>query len=54
MIWTHGEESLKHIIDYLNSLHETIKFTHEISYTEIDFFDTTVKFGLSRGLNYSV
>ena len=34
MIWTHGEESLKHFIDYLNSFHQTIKFTHEMSYTD--------------------
>ena len=29
MVWTHGEESLKTFIEYLNSLHPTIKFTHE-------------------------
>ena len=50
MIWTHGEESLKQFIDYLNFLHETIKFTHDMSYTQIDFLDTTVKFGPDRGL----
>ena len=50
MIWTHGEESLKNFIDYLNSLHDTIKFSHEMSYTHIDFLDTTVKFGEDRGL----
>ena len=48
--WTHGEESLKKFIDYLNSLHDTIKFTHEMSYSQIDFLDTTVKFGQDRGL----
>ena len=31
-------------IDYLNSLHETIKFTHEMRYSQIDFLDTTIKF----------
>ena len=50
LVWTHGEESLKNFIDYLNSLHETIKFTHEMSYTNIDFLDTTVKFGQNREL----
>ena len=50
LVWTHGEESLKTFIDYLNSLHKTIKFTHEISYSHIDFLDTTVKFGPDRGL----
>ena len=37
-------------IEYLNSLHPTIKFTHELSYTQIDFLDTTVKFGADRSL----
>ena len=50
LVWTHGEESLKNFIDYLNSLHETIKFTHEMSYTKIDFLDTSVKFGQNREL----
>ena len=50
MIWTHGEDSLNKFIEYLNSLHETIKFTHEMSYTQIDFLDTTVKFGENRTL----
>ena len=50
LVWTHGEESLKRFIDYLNSLHDTIKFTHEMSYSQIDFLDTTVKFGQDRGL----
>ena len=36
--------------DILNSLHETIKFTHEMSYSQIDILDTTVKFGHNRGL----
>ena len=36
LVWTHGEKSLKNFIDYLNSLHDTIKFTHEMSYTNID------------------
>ena len=27
MVWTHGEESLNHFIEYLNSLHESIKFS---------------------------
>ena len=37
-------------LDHLNSVNETIKFIHEISYTQIDFLDTTVKFGADRGL----
>ena len=50
MVWTHGEESLNHFIEYLNSLHESIKFTHEFSYSEINFLDTTVKFNEHREL----
>ena len=50
MIWTHGEDSLKEFITYLNSLHHSIKFTHEFSRTSINFLDTTVKFGENREL----
>ena len=50
MIWTHGEDSLNHFIEYLNSLHESIKFTHEFSLTDINFLDTTVKFNSNREL----
>ena len=31
MIWTEGEDNLKTFINYLNSIHPTIKFTHEYS-----------------------
>ena len=48
MVWTHGEESHNHFIEYLNSLHESLKFTHEFSYSDINFFDTTVKFNENR------
>ena len=38
MIWTHCKDSLKKfIIEFLNSLHLTIKFTHEFGITSIDF-----------------
>ena len=50
MVWTYGEDSLLEFINYLNSLHPTIKFTHEYSTTSIDFLDTTVKFGRNREL----
>ena len=50
LVWTHGEDSLIKFIEYLNSLHETIKFTHEFSFTQINFLDTTVKFGPNREL----
>ena len=31
MIWTHGKEHLKSFIGFLNSIHPSIKFTHEYS-----------------------
>ena len=31
MIWTHGEEHPKSFIGFLNSIHPSIKFTHEYS-----------------------
>ena len=41
---------MEHFVQYLNSLHDTIKFTHEYSTTEINFLDTTVKLGKDRRL----
>ena len=41
-IWTHGETSLEHFIDDLNTAHPTIKFTAEWSHTRVSFLDTTV------------
>ena len=42
-IWEHGEKSLERWLEYINSYHNTIKFTAEWSKTEINFLDTTVK-----------
>ena len=42
LIWEHGEDSLDKFIDYLNSIHPTIKFTKKSSRTEIDFLDVLV------------
>ena len=42
MIWLHGEEKLNGFINLLNSSHETIKFTHEVSPSKINFLDVTV------------
>ena len=50
MVWTHGEDNLNEFITYLNSIHPTIKFTHESSLTEINFLDTTVKVNHHREL----
>ena len=48
MIWPHGEDNLNEFITYLNGIHQTIKFTHESSHTQIDFLDTTVKINDNR------
>ena len=50
MVWTHGEEQLNKFVEYLNGIHQTIKFTHEISQEEINFLDTTVKILPNRHL----
>ena len=42
MIWPHGEEKLNEFVNLLNSSHETIKFTHEVSPSKINFLDVTV------------
>ena len=41
MIWPHGEEKLSEFVN-LNSSHETIKFTHDVSPSKINFLDVTV------------
>ena len=41
MIWPHGKKELDKFIEYLNSIHEKIKFTSEISDSQINFLDTT-------------
>ena len=40
----------KEFITYLNSLHQSIKFTHEFSKTSINFLDTSVKLNENREL----
>ena len=50
MIWTHGEDTLTEFITYLNGIHPTIKFAHELSTTQINFLDTTVKVNSPREL----
>ena len=41
-IWQHGDTELQKFTDYLNGVHETIKFTIEKSNKAINFLDTTV------------
>ena len=42
IIWTHGKDKLEDFPDYINRVHETIKFTAEYSMTEVAFLDTLV------------
>ena len=42
MIWPHGMDSLLKFIDHFNTVHHTIKFTSDISDTEISFLDLTI------------
>ena len=45
MIWTEGEDNLKTFIIYINSIHPTIKFTHEYSNSSnqsLSFLDVQV------------
>ena len=41
-IWPHGRDELDNFITYLNSIHEKIKFTSEVSENDINFLDTKV------------
>ena len=43
LIWDSGEAELMDFIKHLNSVHDSIKFTHEISKNAIPFLDTVVK-----------
>lgn len=42
MFWTGDETELANFISRINSLHPTLKFTHEWSKTEINFLDLTL------------
>ena len=42
MIWPHGMDSLLEFIKHLNTVHPTIKFTSDISITEIAFLDLII------------
>ena len=50
MIWPHGRESLDEFIKHINQCHETIKFTADISDSEINFLDTKVHLDKDGGL----
>ena len=50
LIWTYGEDSMKHFLNYLNQLYPTIKFTTDTSKESINFLDTTVKLDGKRNI----
>ena len=41
-VWTLPEKEISHFVDFANSFHATIKFTHEMSSDKIVFLDTEV------------
>ena len=43
IIWTYGQDELNRFVTYLNSVHETIKFTCENSVNSVDFLDITIQ-----------
>lgn len=50
MIWPHGRTALHQFLEYINCLHETIKFTAQQSEKEISFLDTTIYVNKQRQL----
>ena len=42
LIWPHGMDLLLEFMDHLNIVYPTIKFTSDISHTEISFLDLTI------------
>ena len=45
IIWTYTKEELIQFIEYVNTIHNTIKFEALYSKEEINFLDTTIHFG---------
>jgi hypothetical protein len=41
MKWTHGDKELDELLEHANSIHPSIKFSHEVSKTKMSFLDTT-------------
>ena len=42
LIWEHGEESLKLLLEKINNIHSTIKFTADWSYSSVNFLDVKI------------
>ena len=43
VLWQHGPVELTKFINHLNTCHQSFKFTHEQSLTQVNFLDTTVR-----------
>ena len=43
IIWTHGNDQLSELTELLNNLHPSIKFTQEVSNTQLPFLDILVE-----------
>ena len=41
-MWTHGKEKLCSFVEYINSYHQTIKFTTEKSRDSVSYLDVLV------------
>jgi hypothetical protein len=42
MKWIHSDKELDGFFEHANNIHPSIKFTHEVSKTEMSFLDTTI------------
>ena len=43
VVWPHGTTTLQTFFNFINEIHDSIKFTYEFSATEIHFLDVTVR-----------
>ena len=50
MVWPHGHTALHQFLEHINCLHETIKFTAQLSEKEISFLDTIIYVNKERKL----
>ena len=42
LIWLHDDNSLQNFLEYINTVHPTIKFTYTVSEISTNFLDTTI------------
>ena len=50
MIWTHSVDDLQTFTTYLNTIHHTIKFTCNHSFTPMPFLDVNVSLNMVKSL----